>query len=516
VKGNLALHLWRWGPWLLVAGVFATRLPFMTEWLYAFDSANYAFAVRDYYNVAHHRPHPPGYPLYVAIARVIDLAVHNANRSLILEGILFSALGVACTTALAGALYGRTAGLLAGLLLLFSVGFWGYGEVAYPYVGLATEMATLAFLAHWTIAGHRWVVVPMGLAVGAAAGIRWDGAIFCAPLWLWALWSVPWRLRVASAAAASSVCLGWVVPMVHLTGGWDLYVATLRDYLKAWAPQSAYVVGDFKSGQGTLALYNLNFFVNYARQMLGVGIVAVLYLLGRRFGPSQLAVDYRSRFLALWTFPPILTYVFTHLGEPGYVLSLAPQAATLVAVAALDLGYETRTLSSALRARGWQWLPTPAVAGNSITALLVLGVVGWNVQAFLRGVGPGRLPDLRAHDATTGAQVAFLAEQPPGSTLALAHDLVRHVQFYLPGYPVQLLYSEYVPNWDTLRLRADLPPSVTQVVVLDSPLQVPPEDASRVRSVVLREQPRVAVWVVDVRGARAVEHGYRFLRVLPS
>jgi hypothetical protein len=402
------------------------------------------------------------------------------------------------------------------LLLLFTVGFWGYGEVAYPYVSLAAEMAALALLAHWTIAGHHRVVVPLGLASGAAAGIRWDGALFCAPLWLWALGSVPWRLRGASVGAAGAIVVGWAVPMVQLTGGWDVYLAALRDYLKAWAPQSAYVVGGFESGQGTLALYNLNFFVNYARQMLGVGILAVLYVLGRRFGPSQVAVDYRSRFLALWTLPPILTYVFTHLGEPGYVLSLAPQAATLAGVAALDLGHESRTLSAALRVRGWRWLPAPPALGRAVTALLVLGVVGWNVQAYLRGVGPGRLPDLRAHDATTGSQVAFLAEQSPDSTLALAHDLVRHVQFYLPGFPVELLYSEYVQAWDTVRLRTGLPPGVTQVVVLDSPLEVPPEDAPRVRQVVLRENPRVAVWVVDVQGAHAIEHGYRYLRVLPS
>src|SRR5919197_2625657 len=115
VRGSLSGLLWRWGPWLLVAAVFATRLPFMTEWLYGFDSANYALAVRDYYNVAHHRPHPPGYPLYVAIARVIDLAVRDANRSLILEGVLLSALAVASAIGLARALYGRAAGLLAGL-----------------------------------------------------------------------------------------------------------------------------------------------------------------------------------------------------------------------------------------------------------------------------------------------------------------------------------------------------------------------------------------------------------------
>jgi hypothetical protein len=50
--------------------------------------------------------------------------------------------------------------------------------------------------------------------------------------------------------------------------------------------------------------------------------------------------------------------------------------------------------------------------------------------------------------------------------------------------------------------------------VLDSPLRVPPEDAGRVHEVVLRDQPRVSVWLVNAQGASAVEHGYQFVRLL--
>jgi hypothetical protein len=79
---------------------------------------------------------------------------------------------------------------------------------------------------------------------------------------------------------------------------------------------------------------------------------------------------------------------------------------------------------------------------------------------------------------------------------------------------VKLLYSEYVPDWERLRTQTSLAADATQVVVLDSPLEVAAESRSRVSEVVLRESPRVAVWVVDVRGAKAVEHGYRWLRVI--
>jgi hypothetical protein len=250
--------------------------------------------------------------------------------------------------------------------------------------------------------------------------------------------------------------------------------------------------------------------------MLGVGLLLVLYLIGKRFGPARLAADYRSRFLGLWTVPPLAVYVLAHLGEPGYVLSLAPAASMLIAIAIHDLSDEVVVLGGVLRARGWHWLPPPRQAGLTVATVLSLAIVGWNVQAFARGVGPGRLPDLRAHDATTGAQIEFVRQQPAGTTLVLAHDIFRQLHFYVPGYRSELLFSEYVPDFANARTRTDLPAGTDQIVVLDSPLQVAPEDAGRVHEVVLQEQPRVSVWLVNAQGATAVEHGYRFVRLLGS
>src|SRR5262249_18853602 len=144
-------------------------------------------AVRDFYNVAFHQPHPPGDPLYVFFARALDLVVHDANRGLILEGILWSGVAGFATTVLARVFFGRGAGLLAGGLLVCTVGFWGYGEVAYPYVALAGETALLAWLAQSALSGNSRGVVWFGAVWGISAGVRWDAAVFCVPLWLWAL-----------------------------------------------------------------------------------------------------------------------------------------------------------------------------------------------------------------------------------------------------------------------------------------------------------------------------------------
>jgi hypothetical protein len=495
----------------LVAATIVTRLPFMTQTLYAFDSANYALAVRDFYNVAFHQPHPPGYPLYVFFARALDVVVQDANRALILEGLAWSAVAVGCTIALTQRMFGRATALLSGLLLVTTVGFWGYGEVAYPYVALAGETAALALLTHAVLRDQHRAILALAAVWAIALGVRWDAAVFCAPLALWAISRVGWRLRIAAAALAAAIVVAFGIPMISLTGGWDVYRQTLADYLKVWSPQSAYVVGDFASGGDTQAGYNLNFLVNYLRQMLGVGLILILYLLGRRFAPAQLAGDYRSRFLAVWVAPPLLVYVFAHLGEPGYVLSLAPQAAILVALAVLDLRAEFVRVGEVLRARGWRWLPSPRSVGAATAAVLTLAVVGWNVQAFARGVGPGRLPDLRAHDATTAGQVAFLKQQPVASTFVLAHDIFRQLHYYAPEYQADLLFSEYVPDFQTALSRTPLPPGTEQIVVLDSPLKV---DGALASEVVLRDQPHVSVWLVNARGATAVEHGYHYVRLI--
>jgi hypothetical protein len=206
--------------------------------------------------------------------------------------------------------------------------------------------------------------------------------------------------------------------------------------------------------------------------------------------------------------------VFAHLGEPGYVLSLAPVAAILVAVALVELRDDTALAAATLRARGWRWLPAPRVIGLGSVGLLSLAIVGWNVQAFARGVGPGRLPDLRAHDATTASQIEFLKQQPVGSTFVLAHDLFRQLHYYTPELQADLLFSEYVPDFQTSLTRTALPSGTTQIVVLDSPLRFGPGDAELATQHVLRDQPHVAVWVVKADGFNAVEHGYQFVRLI--
>jgi hypothetical protein len=75
---------------LLFAGLAALFALTRSHWLDDWDSVNFAFALDDF-DVMRHRPHPPGYPLYVAAGKLAYLAIANHAAALTLVSSLSGA-----------------------------------------------------------------------------------------------------------------------------------------------------------------------------------------------------------------------------------------------------------------------------------------------------------------------------------------------------------------------------------------------------------------------------------------
>lgn len=482
--------------------------------LYAYDSANYAFALRDYYNVVHHHPHPPGYPLYVAAAKLLDLALHDPNSSLVLLSALASVGAVVATFYLAEQLFGRWIGLVSAILLTFTVGFWGYGEVAYPYTSLSFWLALGAALCFHVLQGRRRFAVPLGAALAVGAGFRWDAALFLAPLWIWSLVRVDWLQKIGSLSAFVFLCLAWFVPMVWLSGGPGPYYEAVRS-------QSEYIVGTyspFSSGRAALEL-NLGYLVTFLRQMYGLNLLLVLYTVGRVFSPGRLATDFRMRFLLVWLLPAILIYLLVHIGEPGYLLSIASPLAIVAGLGLVELHDELGLAARVLVARvpRARWAGHLPMAGALVVPTLFAVILAYQAAAFLASPGPGRLSELRLIDATQEAQFRYLRTYAsPGTSIILAHDQFRQTQYELPGYDVRLLFDEYASGWREGRTWNIQPAFTAQrLYVLDGLDQTGGEDVARGRQIVLLDEPRVVIWEFDLHGIRSVAYGYRQVRLEP-
>ena len=234
------------------------HVPFIAQSLEDIDSVNFALGVRDF-DVAEHRPHPPGYPIYIALAKVA-VAVSNVvpgGGTSAVEARGLSALSLAGGIAAIFAIYAwlralagsNIRALAAAALTASSPLFWYLSVRPMSDVpGLAAAAAALTCL---TLAWRRQqpdeqgdrrltseqmeasgrMIVLGALLSAVAIGFRSQNAVLTLPLLAGVLLDRIGR-GVAGAMLGAGVALAlgtllWAVPLVIASGGLNAYLAAL-------------------------------------------------------------------------------------------------------------------------------------------------------------------------------------------------------------------------------------------------------------------------------------------------
>lgn len=226
----------RWLAGISIA-VALTRLLAIARSPFDWDEALFALAVRDY-DVAHHHPHPPGYPLFVLAAKGLHLLGADEFRSvqgvvvlgalLIFPAMFFLAreTGFGFATATAGA-----------LLFAFLPNVWVYGGTGFSDVpAAALTFAACALLLRGRFESKAYVA---GAALlGVAAGFRTPSLVIGAAPAVLATWC---RLRAGSRRAVllATVCGGAIAGGSYL--GAALSSESIEAYRNILRRQSEYL-----------------------------------------------------------------------------------------------------------------------------------------------------------------------------------------------------------------------------------------------------------------------------------
>ena len=228
-----------WPVWAIAAGYLALHLPFLAPNLEDVDSINFALGLRDF-DPGRHQPHPPGYPVYIALGRVSLLLVSTIWSSL--SQTAAEATALALWSALGGAvaivalfhlfreLRGEAGAVWASALAAAAPVFWISGlRPMSDMPGLALAISAQALMLSGRT--HRKRLVIGACLAGLALGLRVQTMWLTLPLLALALIEqrragIVWLMTRPIAALAAGV-VAWAIPLLALSGGIDGYLRAL-------------------------------------------------------------------------------------------------------------------------------------------------------------------------------------------------------------------------------------------------------------------------------------------------
>ena len=395
---------------VIAAVVLVSRIPFVSQTLWAWDSVLYARAIEQGFHVGtdlgDQRPHPPGYFFYVGLAAIIRVVMRDSNAALVVISVVASALTAAAVYCVCRRYADRSLALLVALGAAFAPLMWTYGEIAMPYALLGLLSVVLAV----ALRDARRRTWPAALAasagLGLAAGLRQDVVLLLGPLWLWMLWVRPWRERGLSVIALGLASLVWFVPSAVLSGGFAEYVGSLSGQAARVSELSPAAGGDALLRNTLLTVYALWW------GLLGFALLLVAASVAALTARRRLSEE--TLFFALWLIPAALVYVTIHIGDPGYLMSMLP--GLYVACAALLAPIARRA-------------PAPVIT----TAALAVAI---SVVVFTIGETQFSRSALARHDRVLNERVAAVRGQSPSSIVILARSQYLAARYYLPDYRV--------------------------------------------------------------------------------
>lgn len=358
--------------------IAVSRWPAVAHSIMDWDEAQFVSAVRDYDVLAHH-PHPPGYPLFIALAKLFYLMGVDEFRSLQTVVFIGSALLFPAALMMAREMrFDLATSVIGAAMLAFLPNVWVYGGTGFSDVpALSCALFACAFLLRG--AGSSRAFLAGGLLLGLAVAFR--------PLSL-LTGMVPFVIGAAGRARAGSFRNIAASGAIVLVVGGGSYVAaallsgSIAEYLQVVRAQSEWVrnVDSFRSderpGLGQAARVFLLRPFDQPQQMDVLATLAVISLVvaiaGRRRPPVLAALTFAPVAVVTWLTLDIHTpsrYAIAYLF--GYCILAADAIGVLTARSAAQ--YVVAVVAIASMGL-WTW---PAIRTHAVQDSPAVAALKW-------------------------------------------------------------------------------------------------------------------------------------------
>jgi hypothetical protein len=294
--------------------LLATRIPMMANY-FSIDNVNLAFSLEKF-DPRIHQPQPPGYPLFVAAARLVNFAYHDAWRTFAALSILVSALSLWLAFLLGRRMFSTWAGAAGACLLLVNPVFWhaGLDGPLRPNLALFSLLTAYCCWRCWN--GEKRFALWGAIALGIGGGFRPDILVYMFPLWLISscIGTRSRRAVLSAGAVLIAIVAVWTIATAIAMGGFREYFAFMFNYADYWSSVSSAAPGT--SLLGWLRQKNRLFIYNALGVVGWIWAVPVYYFRKEKLPLGSM----RLAFFMLWIVPGVILQLSVHFSEPGHTL----------------------------------------------------------------------------------------------------------------------------------------------------------------------------------------------------
>jgi hypothetical protein len=318
------------GSVVLFCFCLATRIPLRSRLLSGWDPVQFAQAIH-HFDISHDRPQPPGYIVYVGLAKLLFRLLHDDNLTLTTLSALFSSLSTILIFLLAFSMYGRSTALLASAVWATCPLVWFHGLIGeiYASAGFSSLAVGLAVFLLLRSPGAL-AAACAGIVYGLATGLRPDQVLLLAPLFLFPFWRSQACRRWAPLAFLSALVVyaAWYIPTVISAGGYG-------SYSRLVSTQFSTAVGRENIFFGASLVAHIWMLIRLVSGLaLGLLplllVLAILWTLRRSNLKADRIKGDDALFLAVWAVPFLLFYSLIFIGRVSYSLACLPPLLLLV------------------------------------------------------------------------------------------------------------------------------------------------------------------------------------------